>query len=93
VCLSTRWRFTVDFFYFARSCFLYYRKLASKAVFSFSTFYTGANRADGHLCEWISILVQTGVFNDATAETKARYVVADVAEACRLILELEKYQV
>ena len=54
--------------------------------------HTGANRADGHMCEWISILVKTGVFNDATAEHKAKYVVADVAEAFRLILELEKYQ-
>lgn len=53
----------------------------------------GANRADGHLCEWISILVKTGVYNDATAEHKAKYVVADVAEAFRLILELEEYQV
>lgn len=44
------------------------------------------------MCEWISILVKTGVFNDATAEHKAKYVVADVAEAFRLILELEKYQ-
>lgn len=52
----------------------------------------GANRADGHVCEWISILVKTGVFNDDSAEHKAKYVVADIAEAFRLILELEKYQ-
>lgn len=77
------------------SCLLalpFFVKNTQPARILFLVSYAGANRADGHVCEWISILVKTGVFNDDSAEHKAKYVVADIAEAFRLILELEKYQ-
>lgn len=48
----------------------------------------GANRADGHTVEWVSILVRTGVFKDDEAHP-AKYVVDDVKAALQLIMELE----
>ncbi|TFJ88675.1 hypothetical protein NSK_000244 [Nannochloropsis salina CCMP1776] len=52
----------------------------------------GANRADGHHCEWVSILVETGVYKEGMPHA-AKHVVADVTEAFRLILELEGYEI
>ena len=52
------------------------------------THSSGANCADGHICEWVSILVRSGVFKDDSAHP-AKYVVDDVRAALALILELE----
>lgn len=38
----------------------------------------GANAADRHCCEWVSILVRTGVFQDDPGHHPAKHVVDDV---------------
>lgn len=52
----------------------------------------GANAAHGHCCDWVSILVRTGVFQDDPGHHPANHVVDDVKAALHLIAELERWE-
>lgn len=52
----------------------------------------GANAAHGHCCDWVSILVRTGVFQNDPGHHPANHVVDDVKAALHLIAELEGWE-